>query len=87
MRIDDADALHAFFSDPVAMEYWSKPHTTREETKERVRGTVQAPATQTREYSVLLDDRVIGNAGIWKSPELGYCLLREFWGHATCPKP
>ena len=81
MEINDAKALHEFFSDPVAMEYWSQPHKSFQETKDWVRGTVDADPKQTLEYALLLDDEVIGKAGLWKSPELGYFLIREHWGH------
>ncbi|MEL6689932.1 MAG: GNAT family N-acetyltransferase [Pseudomonadota bacterium] len=86
MRMEDAPALHGFFSDPIAMAYWSKPHATFEETEAWVRGTVEAPASQTREYSILLGEEVVGKAGLWKSPELGYFLRRDHWGKGYMPE-
>ncbi|MEM9437002.1 MAG: GNAT family N-acetyltransferase [Pseudomonadota bacterium] len=80
LEMRDAQALHTFFIDPVAMEHWSKPHQTFEETKEWVRGTLSAPEDATREYVLELAGSVIGKAGMWKRPEVGYFLARDYWG-------
>lgn len=80
MALTDAPALHAFFSDPVAMAYWSPPHQSLAQTEAWVRGTVESPGDVTREYAIELEGQVIGKAGLWKAPELGYFLLRAHWG-------
>lgn len=80
MEYGDAQALHVFFSDPVAMEFWSAPHESFEDTTKWVRGTVDAPAEETCEFVLVLDGVTIGKAGIWKKPELGYFLTRAHWG-------
>ncbi|MEM1100527.1 MAG: GNAT family N-acetyltransferase [Pseudomonadota bacterium] len=80
MALRDAGALHAFFSDPAAMAYWSAPHESLEETQAWVGGTVESPPHVTREYVLERDGAVIGKAGIWKAPELGYFLIRPHWG-------
>lgn len=76
----DAEGLHAFFSDPEAMELWGKPHAELAETQAWVDSTLKAPPERTMEYAVLRDDIVIGRAGIWRSPELGFFLRRDAWG-------
>ena len=30
---------------------------------------------------LILDGHVIGKAGMWKRPEVGYFLIRDHWGH------
>lgn len=79
MRIEDAAPLHAIFSDPVAMQYFSDVHTDFETTRAWVRGTVNAPPDQTCEYVLLRNGVVIGKAGIWQKPELGFLLRRDMW--------
>ncbi len=81
MQNSDALALHTFFSDPKAMEFWSPPHKDVSETRAWVEGTVSAPADQTCEFTILLGHEIIGKAGIWKAPELGYFLIRSHWGN------
>ena len=76
----DAPALHRFFSDPDAMRHFGELHTDLSETEAWVRGTLSAPPEQTREYAILRDGEVIGKAGIWSAPELGYFLRRDQWG-------
>lgn len=80
MQLSDAPALHAFFSDPVAMEFWSPVHAAFADTERWVRGTVTSPPDQTREFAICHGGTVIGKAGIWKRPEIGYFLARPFWG-------
>ena len=62
------------------MTFWSVPHATLAETQAWVDGTINAPRATTREFTILLGDQIIGKAGIWKAPELGYFLARDFWG-------
>lgn len=75
----DAPALHRFFSDPEAMRHFGELHTDLSETEAWMRGTLSSPPEQTREYAILRDDEVIGKAGIWSAPELGYFLRRDQW--------
>ncbi len=81
MEMSDAPALHHFFSDPIAMQHWSKPHATFADTENWVRMTVESPANETREFTILRDGDIIGKAGIWKAPQLGYFLRRDCWGN------
>ena len=80
-RPDDLDAFHAILSDRVAMRYWSTPpHATLEETREWLDRTITAPADASDDYVIELDGRVIGKAGCWRLPEIGYILHRDHWG-------
>jgi len=80
MTLDDAPALHPFFSDAEAMRYWSEPHARFSDTEAWVKTTVESPSEITREFSIWHNGDVIGKAGIWKRPELGYFLRRDHWG-------
>ncbi|MEL6608375.1 MAG: GNAT family N-acetyltransferase [Pseudomonadota bacterium] len=77
----DAPALHAFFSDPVAMEYWEAPYTDLAQTEAWVAGTLAGSPDEVCEYVLVENGDVIGKAGLWKAPELGYFLRWDRWGH------
>ena len=80
--LDDLDAMHAIFSDPEAMRYWSTlPHTQLSETREWLDETIAAVAAdQCDDFAVTLDGTVIGKAGLWRSNEIGMIFARETWG-------
>jgi RimJ/RimL family protein N-acetyltransferase len=68
-------------SDPRAMRYWSTPpHATLDETREWVASMVQAPSAESDDYVIELDGRLIGKAGCWRVPEIGYILHPNHWG-------
>lgn len=79
MQVDDAEDLHAAFSDPEVMRYFDDPHRTLAKTQAWVRRSVSAPSETTREYVIVRDGKVIGKAGIWKAPEIGFLLRRDQW--------
>ena len=80
LRQADAPDLHRFFSDPIAMRHFGAVHHDLAESEDWVRRTLAAPPERTREYAILRAGRVIGKAGIWSAPELGYFLQRSHWG-------
>ncbi|WP_237028993.1 GNAT family N-acetyltransferase [Phaeobacter porticola] len=80
LRAGDATDLHRFFSDPVAMQYFDTPHRDIAQSEAWLTGTLRAPLSDTREYALVRDGCVIGKAGIWKAPELGFFLERAAWG-------
>lgn len=80
MRNDDAQELYRVFSDPEVMRYFGDTHDTPEATRRWVHSSVAAPRDETLEYVLVLDGRVIGKAGIWHRPEIGFLLARERWG-------
>lgn len=80
-RIDDVDAFHAVLSHPRAMLYWSTPpHATLDETREWVTAMVERSAGQCTDFAVELDGRLIGKAGCYALPEIGYILHPDVWG-------
>jgi ribosomal-protein-alanine N-acetyltransferase len=82
MTIADAPALHAAFSDPEAMRYWSTgPHTALSDTLAWIEATVAAVADgASDDFAVTLDGAVIGKAGLWKGNEVGVIFRRSAWG-------
>lgn len=77
----DVDAFHAILSDPRAMAYWSTlPHRERAQTQEWVAAMVAIPPGAGEDFVIECDGRVIGKAGLYRFPELGYILHPEAWG-------
>ncbi|MCA0872087.1 GNAT family N-acetyltransferase [Seohaeicola saemankumensis] len=80
LRAEDAPALHRFFSDPAAMAYFDTAHADMAQTDRWVTGTLAAPPETCREFALVENGEVIGKAGIWSAPELGFFLRRDRWG-------
>ena len=77
---DDLEAVHRLFSEPRAMRYWSRPeHETLEETRHWLRFLVE-PAADSLDLLVEKDGEVIGKAGAWQLPEVGFLLHPDHWG-------
>ncbi|MGR3712252.1 MAG: GNAT family N-acetyltransferase [Shimia sp.] len=78
---DDLDALHAIMCDGEAMQYWSTlPHTDTAQTKEFLEATMHNPIERGEDFIVELDGQVIGKAGFWQFPEVGFLFDRRVWG-------
>jgi RimJ/RimL family protein N-acetyltransferase len=82
ITMDDVAAMHAIFSDPEVMQYWSRlPHTTLDETDSWVAKNVAAVENGTADdFAVLHDGMLIGRVGIWQQNELGLIFARHAWG-------
>jgi RimJ/RimL family protein N-acetyltransferase len=79
-RHEDTDAMHAVLSDPWAMRYWSTlPHTDVEQTRAWVAAMVESHP-DAEDFIVEFEGRVIGKAGFWRLPEIGYILHPQVWG-------
>jgi len=80
-RPDDLAALHAVLSEPRAMRYWSTPpHADLEETRAWLAKMVEAPPGESCDFVIERDGAVIGKAGCWRVPEVGYILHPDHWG-------
>lgn len=76
----DLDAVHRVMSDPRAMRYWSRPeHETLEETRQWL-GFLVDQAADSRDWLIEKDGQVIGKAGAWQLPEVGFILHPDHWG-------
>lgn len=82
-RPDDLGAIHAILSDPQATRYWSTlPHETLDQSRDWLAGMI-AGHELCDDFIIELDGRVVGKAGAWRRPEIGYILHPEFWGRGV----
>jgi [ribosomal protein S5]-alanine N-acetyltransferase len=80
-REEDLEAMHAVLSDPIATRYWSTPpHTDVEQTREWLAAMIEAVPGVREDFVVELEGRVIGKAGCFQLPEIGYILHPAHWG-------
>jgi RimJ/RimL family protein N-acetyltransferase len=80
-HIDDLEAMHAVLSHPRAMRYWSTPpHQNLAQTREWLAGMIAARPEESDDFVVEHEGRVIGKAGFFRVPEIGYILHPDFWG-------
>ncbi len=79
-RPDDLEAMHAVLSDHRATLWWSEPpHETLDESRTWLDAMI-ANGPDHPDFVVELDGRVIGKAGFWRLPEIGYILHPDVWG-------
>lgn len=77
----DLEAFHAILSDPRAMTYWSSlPHETLDQTRDWLAGMIDTPARLGDDFVIERDGHVIGKAGCWRLPDIGYILHPDCWG-------
>ena len=80
-RRDDVDDLHAVFSDPLAMRYWSSlPHGELSETRDWLESMIAIAPDEGEDFIVELDGRAIGKAGLHRFPVIGFIFHRDTWG-------
>ncbi|MBD3665480.1 GNAT family N-acetyltransferase [Sulfitobacter aestuariivivens] len=80
-RTGDAAPLHAVFTDRDAMKFWSTlPHDDIAQTEAFVAAMINADRTQFSDFVVEHEGRVIGKAGFWQIPEIGFIFHRDTWG-------
>ncbi|MFW2341185.1 GNAT family N-acetyltransferase [Brevundimonas sp.] len=79
-RLTDLDALHAVFTRPEAMTWWSSPpHETLDQTRAWLDSMI-ARQDSGLDYLIERNGQVIGKAGFWKAPDIGYILHPDHWG-------
>ena len=79
-RPDDLADLHACLSNPRAMRYWSTPeHETMAETEGWLDSMIAADPAVSDDFLITHHGRVIGKAGMWRSPEIGFLLHPDHW--------
>jgi RimJ/RimL family protein N-acetyltransferase len=80
-RNSDLDDLHTVFGNARAMRYWSTPpHVRLDQTRAFLDGMIAAPAQESDDFVVECKGRVIGKAGCWRIPEVGFILHPDYWG-------
>lgn len=73
----DLPAFHAILSDPEAMRYWSTaPHASLEQSERWLEAMIRATDERLSldDLVLELDGELIGKAGFWRAPELGFIL-------------
>ena len=77
----DLAAIHGLLSDPRNLRYWSSPpHETLDQSEAWLRSMVEAEPASSDDYVVELDGRVIGKAGAWELPEVGFMIAFDQTG-------
>ena len=80
-RATDAADLHAVFREPAAMRYWSTPpHADLAETERWLDSMISADPAVGDDFVIEREGVVIGKAGAWRLPEIGFILHPSFWG-------
>lgn len=80
-EVRDLGPMHAVLSNPEAMRYWSTPpHATLHQSREWLKAMMASLETESDDFVVEFEGRVIGKAGFWRLPEIGYILHPDSWG-------
>ena len=80
-RLDDLAAFHAILSHPVAMAYWSTPpHEDLDQSRAWLQGMMDIPPAEGEDFAVEHQGRIIGKAGLYRFPEIGFILHPDAWG-------
>jgi len=82
-RPDDLEAMHAVLSDPRATRWWSTPPHDRLEQTVAWLDSMIANGPDNPDFVIERDGVVIGKAGFWKLPEVGYILHPDHWGQGV----
>nr|WP_230980417.1 GNAT family N-acetyltransferase [Oryzicola mucosus] len=80
-RETDLEPLHLLLSDARAMAYWStEPHASLDMTREWLGRMIDIEPDEGEDFIVEHDGRVIGKAGLYRFPEIGYLFHPDVWG-------
>lgn len=76
----DLADLHLCLSNPQAMRYWSTPeHETIDQTATWLASMIAADPAVSDDFLITRQGRVIGKAGMWQTPEVGFLLHPDHW--------
>jgi ribosomal-protein-alanine N-acetyltransferase len=68
-------------SDASAMRYWdTPPHRSLRETGLWMEKTINAPLAESDDYIVEMNGEVIGKAGCYRVPFIGFIFHPDYWG-------
>jgi RimJ/RimL family protein N-acetyltransferase len=77
----DLAAIHAILSNPRATTYWSTPpHDSIEQSRAWLDGMISIARTEGEDFVVEHQGRVIGKAGLYRFPEIGFIFHPDVWG-------
>ena len=78
---EDLGAMHAIMCQPRAMAYWSTPpHDSKAQTAEWLTNMAAIQPCEGEDFIVELEGRVIGKAGFYRFPDIGYMFDPAVWG-------
>lgn len=78
---EDLEAFHAIFANQEAMHYWSTTaHTNVNQTATWLAKVINSSPEKSNEFVVEFEGRVIGKAGCWRLPEIGFIFDPAYWG-------
>lgn len=77
----DLEPLHRIFGDPRAMGYWSTPpHRDLDQTREWLDSMLAIAPGEGEDFIVEFEGAVIGKAGLYRFPEVGFIFHPDHWG-------
>lgn len=80
-EVRDLGPMHVVLSNPDAMRYWSTPpHASLHQSREWLKVMMASPEAESDDFVVEYEGHVIGKAGFWRLPEIGYILHPDSWG-------
>jgi [ribosomal protein S5]-alanine N-acetyltransferase len=80
-KADDLESLHAILSHPRAMAYWSSPpHESIEQTRDWLSSMIAIEPAAGEDFIVEYRGEVVGKAGLWRFPEIGFIFHPDCWG-------
>lgn len=80
-RATDLRALHEVLSDREATRYWSTgPHTDLHTTRAWLDAMIASSPELSEDFVIELEGTVVGKAGFFRLPEVGFILRRDLWG-------
>lgn len=80
-EVRDLGPMHAVLSNAEAMRYWSTPpHATLHQSREWLKAMMASSETESDDFVVEHEGLVIGKAGFWRLPEIGYIFHPGSWG-------
>lgn len=79
--MDDVEAMHEILTHKIAMQFWSTlPHGNIEQTRTWVGSMVDTDPEEGLDYMIEYKGKLIGKAGCWRMPEIGFILHPDYWG-------
>ena len=80
-EVRDLGPLHDVLSNAEAMRYWSTPpHASLHQSREWLKEMMASPEAESDDFVVEHEGHVIGKAGFWRLPEIGYIFNPDSWG-------
>lgn len=78
---EDLRALHGILSNPKATRYWSTPpHADLTRTESWLQAMLDIPPATGEDFVVEYEGQVIGKAGLYRFPEIGFIFHPDHWG-------